>query len=245
LDDHPFILRLLKHAALTKTDLKSFAAVLGPDQLIRRGQDIVIDGVECRNLVFIKSGCAIRYRLLRNGKRQIVNLLLPGDVCGLIGSLFERAAFSVTATTDLVVNTCSLNSYTHLCYSRPHVALAFSWAAIHEAAINAEHIVNLGRRTPIERLAHLLLDVLNRLYDVNSATADSFILPVSQQILADVLGLSVPHLNKVMQQLRSSNLIAEESRQVRIIDMDALKAIAHYQRRQMAPVANLSIAAQS
>ena len=236
LDEHPFAARLLKHVGLGKADLRSLAATFGSDVSIRRGHDIVVDGFECHNLCFIKEGCAIRYRLLRNGKRQIVNLLLPGDVVGLLGSFFERASFSVTATSDLRVNICSLQSYTQLCYSRPQFALALSWIAIHEAAMNAEHIVNLGRRTPIERLSHFLLDVLDRLRVVNRAEADSFTLPVSQQIMADLLGLSVPHLNKMMQELRSLKLITEESRLVNVIDMEALKTLAHYQLRQLAPI---------
>jgi len=207
---------------------------------VRRGHDIVIDGVECRDLCFIKEGCAIRYRLLRNGKRQIISVLLPGDVVGLLGSFFERAAFSVTATSDLIVNACSVESYTQLCYSRPQFALALSWIAIHEAAMNAEHIVNLGRRTPIERLSHFLLDVLGRLRAINLVKGDSFNLPISQQIMADVLGLSVPHLNKMMQQLRSSNLIIDENREVTIIDMEALKSLAHYQLRQHTTVLKFS-----
>ena len=234
--EHPFAARLLKQGGLDKADLKFFIAILGDDVSVGRGHDFVIDGVESRNLCFIKEGCAIRYRVLRNGKRQIVNLLLPGDVIGLLGSFFERAAFSVTTTSSLVVNACSRESYTELCYARPQFALALSWIAIHEAAMNAEHVVNLGRRTPIERLSHFLLDVLNRLHTVNRATADRFILPISQQIMADLLGLSVPHLNKMMQQLRSSNLIADESREVKILDVESLKAIAQYQFRQLAPV---------
>ena len=72
----------------------------------------------------------------------------------------------------------------------------------HEAATYAEHIVDLGRRTPIERLAHLLLEIHARLLDVGRAEKASFDLPFSQEVIADVLGLSVPHLNRVMQQLR-------------------------------------------
>lgn len=234
--DHPFIARVSKNVGLSKADIKAFGALLDGDRTLPRGHDLVIEGVECRNLYFVRDGSAIRYRLLRNSKRQVVSVLLPGDVAGLLGSFFERAAYSVTAITDLIVNKCSLESYVHFCHERPQFALALSWIAVREAALNAEHIVNLGRRTPIERLSHFLLELQSRLRAVGRAKDERFTLPFSQHVMADVLGLSVPHLNKMMQQLRSNKLIADEGRRVTFLDVEALKELAHYQLREFASI---------
>ena len=234
--DHPFIARVSKNVGLSKADIKAFGTILDGDRAVPRGHDLVIEGVECRNLYFVKDGCAIRYRLLRNSKRQVVSVLLPGDIVGLLGSFFERAAYSVTAITNLAVNRCSLESYVQFCRERPQFALALSWIAVREAAMNAEHIVNLGRRTPVERLSHFLLDLQGRLHSVGRANDTSFTLPFSQHVMADVLGLSVPHLNKMMQQLRSSKLIADEDRHVSFVDVEALRELGHYQLREFAPI---------
>ena len=104
-----------------------------------------------------------------------------------------------------------------LCYEQPQFGLALSWLAAHEAAIYAEHIVDLGRRTPLERLAHFLLEIHARLLAVGHAEKTTFDLPFSQEVMADVLGLSVPHLNRVMQQLRAEQLITSRSR---IVELD-------------------------
>jgi CRP-like cAMP-binding protein len=100
---------------------------------------------------------------------------------------------------------------------------------LQEAAIYAEHIVDLGRRTPLERLAHFLLEIHARLLAVGRAEEKSFDLPFSQEVMADVLGLSVPHLNRVMQQLRAEQLIISRSRVVELADMERLRTLAHYQ----------------
>jgi CRP-like cAMP-binding protein len=232
---HPFVARLLQHNGLSAADLKSFVAIVD-DLSIRRRHDLVVDGSEYRKLCFVRDGFAVRYKLLRNGKRQIVNVVLPGDVVGMPNSFYERAAYSVTAITDLTVNVCSLESYVQLCYRRPQFALALCWMAVQEAATNAEHVINLGRRTPLERLSHFLLELHARLRIVSRAEADAFTLPFSQEILADVLGLSVPHLNRMMQQLRADGLIVDKDRKMKFVDADALKALAHYQPHELSPI---------
>jgi len=99
-----------------------------------------------------------------------------------------------------------------------------------------EHIVDIGRRRPVERLAHFLLEIHSRLLAVGLAQKTSFDLSVSQEILADVLGLSVPHLNRAMQQLCKENFISNRSRFIEFFDMSGLKTLAHYQPLNLAPI---------
>ena len=120
--------------------------------------------------------------------------------------------------------------------SQPQFGLALSWLAAYEAAIYAEHIVDIGRRTPAERLAHFLLEIHARLRAVGRAEETSFDLPFSQEVMADVLGLSVPHLNRVMQQLRAERLITSRARLVELTDMASLQTLAHYQPLGLAPI---------
>jgi CRP-like cAMP-binding protein len=236
LNGHPFVTRLLRHVDLGQDDLRSLDAIIDGELSIRRRRDLIVDGYEYRKLGFVKEGFAVRYKLLRNGKRQILNVVLPGDVVGLPGSFYERAAYSVTAVTDLIMNVCSLESYAQLCYQRPQFGLALSWIAVHEATTYAEHIIDVGRRTPLERLSHFLLELHARLRSVGRAEETSFALPFSQEVMADVLGLSVPHLNRMMQQLRTERLIADGDRRVEFTDVSAIQALAHYQPQELAPI---------
>ena len=229
LTGHPFVTRLSRVMKLNAGDLANLEAIVEDERLVARRQDVVVHGSEYRNLCFVRDGFAIRYRLLHSGKRQILNVVAPGDVIGFPVSFFDRSTCSIVALTDLSYSVCQLAAYTRLCYAHPQFGLALSWLAASEAATYAEHIVNLGRRTPSERLAHFLLEFHARLLDVGLAEKTSFDLPFSQEVMADVLGLSVEHLNRVMQQLRADGLITSRARNVAINDMDGLQRLAQYQ----------------
>jgi CRP-like cAMP-binding protein len=240
LDRHPFVVRVMQYVALSAADLKSLDAIIDGEITIRRRRDLVVDGYEYRKLGFVKEGYAMRYKLLRNGKRQILNVILPGDVVGLPGSFHDRALYSVTAISDLRMHVCVLDAYIRLCYQRPQFGLALSWIAVQEATTYAEHIIDVGRRTPIERLSHFLLELYARLRAVGYAEENRFTLPFSQEVMADVLGLSVPHLNRMMQQLRAEKLIADSERQVEFVDIEAMQTLAHYQPLELMPIPRLT-----
>jgi CRP-like cAMP-binding protein len=92
LDQHPFVARLLQHIDLNADDLKTFEALIVDEVTVSRRRDLIVDDYEYRKLSFIRDGYAVRYKLLRNGKRQILNVLLAGDIVGIPGSFLERAA---------------------------------------------------------------------------------------------------------------------------------------------------------
>lgn len=233
---HPFAARLALVMKFGASELRSFEQIIEGEQSIRKKCDLIVAGHAYRNLCFVRDGYAIRYKLLRSGRRQILNVILPGDVVGFLASFFDRSIYSVVAVSDLTCDICSIESYVRLCYEQPQFGLMLSWLAAHEAAIYAEHIVDTGRRTPVERLAHFLLETHARLLSVGRAEAARFNLPFSQEVIADVLGLSVPHLNRVMQQLRADQLIKGRARLIEFNDMTSLQTLAQYQPLDLAPI---------
>src|ERR1041384_4100607 len=236
--DHPFVARLLHWSTFNEGEVTALERIIEAERIIKRRHELVVAGDTYRSLCFVKSGYAIRYKLLRNGKRQILNVILPGDIVGFPVSFFDRSMYSIVAVSDLTYNVCALDSYVGLCFEKPQFGLVLGWIAAYEAAIYAEHIVDLGRRTPVERLAHFLLEMHTRLLNVGPAEATSFNLPFSQEVMADVLGLSVPHLNRVMQQLRADGLIASQARLVQLTDIERLQTLAQYQPLALAPIRN-------
>jgi CRP-like cAMP-binding protein len=236
LNGHPFVARLTRLISLSANDLKNLDSIIEREHFVKKRTDLVVVGHEFRNLCFVRDGYAIRYKLLHSGKRQILNVILPGDVIGFPVSFFDRSIYSVVAISDLTYDVCSLDAYVRLCYEQPQFGLVLSWLAAHEAAIYAEHIVDLGRRTPVERLAHFLLEIHARLLSVGRAEVASFNLPFSQEVMADVLGLSVPHLNRVMQQLRADQLVTSRSRSIELNNVRRLQTLAQYQPLELAPI---------
>lgn len=221
---------------LRPADLKALEAIIADEKSIKKRKDLIVEGTAYRNLCFLKDGYALRYKLLRNGKRQILNIILPGDVIGFPAGFFERSTYSVVALSDLKVNICSMDAYVRFCFDQPQFGLALCWLAVKEAAIYAERIVDIGRRTPVERLVHFLLELHSRMLSAGLAEKTSFNLPISQEVIADTLGLSVPHLNRVMQQLRKERLISDQGRLIEFADIASLQALAHYQPLDFAQI---------
>jgi CRP-like cAMP-binding protein len=235
---HPFVARLHHLGDFGDDDLHRLWALIESEIAVKKRRDLVVDGYEYRKLCFVEEGFAARYKLLRNGKRQVVNLVLPGDVIGLPGSFMQAARYSVIAVTDLKLQVCALESYVGLCHQTPQFALALSWLAVHEATICAEHIISTGRRTPLERLAHFLLEMHSRLAAVGHVSDDEFVLPLSQEIISDALGLSVPHLNRTLGELRAGGLVAMDGHQVELLDRPALELLGHFQPLNLKRIPN-------
>src|SRR5947207_742023 len=111
LAEHPFATRLARLLKLGAADLSGLELIIESDRIVKKRQDLVVVGDEYRNLCFVRDGHAIRYKLLRSGKRQILNVILPGDVIGFPVSFFDRSIYSIVAVTDLTYNICPLESY--------------------------------------------------------------------------------------------------------------------------------------
>jgi CRP-like cAMP-binding protein len=232
LDDwsgHPFVARLKRYITLTGADIQELGQLIEHHATVEKRRDLVVDGYEYRKLCFVADGYGARYKLLRNGKRQILNVILPGDVIGMPGSFLERATYSVVAISEMRIHVCSIDAYVQLCYRRPQFGLALSWLAVHEAAFYAERIIDTGRRTPIERLAHFLLELHSRLALIGRAAPTGFDLPFSQEVMGDALGLSVPHLNRMLSQLRFEGLVTFANRRVEFPDLQAIHVRAQFQ----------------
>lgn len=234
--ESPFTTRLKHFVELTLDDIKTLHALIEYEAAVEKRRDLVVDGYPYSKLCFVKDGMAARYKVLRNGKRQIVDLLIPGDIVGVPGSFLDRAPFSVVALTDMRLEVCSHDAFIAACYRRPKFALALSWLAVQHATLYAERIVDIGRRTPLERLAHFLLEMHARLMMVGRAEPTAFDLPVSQEVMSDALGLSVPHLNRMLTRLRSAGMLVVSGRRVQFTDAKSLEVLAHFQSATLARI---------
>jgi len=232
--DHPFVIKLSRSVRLDDDDLTALAQLLDRKLAVKKGKDIIVEGYEYKGLHIVENGFAIRYKLLHNGKRQIVNILLPGDIIGFPACFFEYAAFSVMAIGKMNLNYVPLDAFAALCLKRANIATALVWFAAREAAIYAEHIIDTGRREPLERLAHFLLEMHARLKAVGHASENSFEMLLSQESIGDAVGLSAPHVNRMLAELRTEGLIAMDGHEIRILDRAALQILGEFQSSYLA-----------
>lgn len=193
------------------------------------GSDLVVEGDACDRVYILREGWSCSYKMLEDGRRQVLNFGLPGDFLGLRASLFEAAGHSVQALTDITVSSFSVERLLETCRRHPEFILALQWSAAREQEMLSEHLVSLGRRSAYQRLAHLLLELLNRLRLVGLADKQSYSLPLTQEILADTLGLSIVHINRTLRKLRERGLVRVQRRQVVIPDVGRLSAAALFE----------------
>lgn len=203
---------------------------------VRRDQDVVVHGYKYDSLFVLNDGVAIRYNVTHDGRRQIANFVLPGDLIGFPVCLFENAICSISMLTDASVTAIPLERVHMLFRESPRLAEAMFWQAARETAMYVEHIVNIGRRPAYERVAHLLLELLHRLQIIGMATPRSFELPLTQEVIADALGLSVVHVNRTFRRLREGGLLNVEDGRFVFMDVEALSRLAGFDGSYLARV---------
>lgn len=202
----------------------------------RSGQEIVSEGRRCNSVFLILAGFAIRYRILRDGQRQILNFLLPGDFAGVTNCHFGTAIFSVKTLTPATVAPIPLPKLMGLFHTHPRLAAQLFWLFSVRDAVVAERLIAIGRRPAPERIAHLLLELLTRLQTVGLADERSFRLPLTQEVISDVLGLSIPYVNRVLQQLRAAGLVRISGHVVVVENIEELSALADFEQTYLKPL---------
>ena len=192
------------------------------------GEDLVCEGDRCDSVRVFLSGWACRYKALEDGRRQIVSLVLPGDTCDAHVYLLSFMDHSIATLTPVVYSELDRAAFERLVSADISVAEAFQCETLAARAIQREWAINLGRRDALERVAHMICELFERLKVVGMVEGNSFAFPVTQTDLADAMGLSTVHLNRTLQELRASGLITLRDRSLTILDFQALANTAMF-----------------
>ena len=232
----PFTHRLSQYVPLSSAEIPLLLELQSGNRSICRGREIITEGRPCRTFFIVTAGVLIRYRVLRDGRRQVVSLVIPGDIAGVPGCFFENALYSVRTLTDAVVSPVPFARVLRLFHTHPQLAAKICWSFTYEAAIYAEHLITVARRSALERVAHFLLELLTRLQAINLADERSFWLPLTQELIADALGLSIPYVNRVLRSLRDDDLVTIKDKVVVIKDAEALSTLVDFERSYLKPL---------
>jgi len=228
--DHPLLRKLGRFGRLSPAERKAVLDLLQHREEIAPETALVQQGEKLSDAVVIESGWAARYRTLEDGRRQIMNFLLPGDLFDLCAFLLIKSDHAVGTITACTVNRVPINQVTRLFERHPRLGSALWMGGLQEEAILRERILSLGRRNAEERTAHLLYELWVRLAQVGERDGKSFELPLTQPILADALGLTSVHVSRTLRKLRKRGLIEMARRRVTILkprDEDAYGEFGH------------------
>jgi CRP-like cAMP-binding protein len=219
----PMVLTLARCAALSAADQKILAAAVTSTRDLRRDQDLIREGEQPTECHIILDGVLCRYKLLPEGRRQIVGIQVPGDLCDLSGLVMGHMDHSVGTLTAAKVAVIPHAPLRTIMDEHPAIAAALWQEIASDASIAREWVANVGRRTAYQRVAHLLCEVGSRLQAAGHASDGSFEWPLTQQEVADATGVTTIHVNRMFRQLREDRLIAMQGSTIRVPDWARLR----------------------
>lgn len=215
--------------ALTEAELCVLEGLHKQRRTFVAGSDLVHQGQSDQSAYILVSGWACSYKILPDGERQIVDFHIPGDFLGLRSVVLHTSDHSIEPVTDIEVTEVYVSDLFEVFSNTPRLATAVLWAASRDEAMVVEHLVGIGRRGASERVAHFLLELGARLSIVGLGSKAGYDCPLSQYLLADALGLSSVHVNRVLRHLREQGLITFRDGVVTFDDYDRLVEFAEFE----------------
>jgi CRP-like cAMP-binding protein len=225
---NPLLRKLANFTELSAEEKSAVDACCGDVRYFAAGEDVISQGDRTGGVKLLLEGFACRYKVLEDGRRQVVAYFVPGDLCDLRVFILKRMDHSIGAVCASKVATISPENVLRLTHNYPSLTRALWWSTLVEEAIAREWIVNVGQRNALERMAHLFCELLYRFRAVGLNDGMSCTLPLTQVELAETLGLSSVHVNRTLQALRKRKLITLENGTLTIDNLDELKELSFF-----------------
>ena len=201
---------------------------LKTDQImIDADRSIIREGQTDAPLYTLLTGWAYRFKTLSDGRRQILNFLLPGDFIGVQQKMGDAAAHGVQSLTQVMLCVFRRDALWEFHRSAPTLGFAITWLTAHEESLVDDTLLSVGRRSAEERIATLLVLLFKRMAALlPDAGAKDVPFPLTQQHIADGLGLSLVHTNKTLRKLERRGLHRIDDGRLHLLDVKALTRIA-------------------
>lgn len=219
----------------TEAEIEFIASMRTDQVVIRAGRPITLEGAQSSPLFSLFSGWAFRYKTLPDDRRQVLNFLLPGDVIGFQANMLGEVVHGVEALTDVILCRHSRDKIWPLYQNYPELAFDTTWLTAKEESLVDEFLLSVGRRTAPERIAMLIVHLFKRALALQPGATDTISLPVHQQHIADALGLSLVHTNKMLRRLQRHGFFRFQRQQLQMLDLPGLERVANYREPRVRP----------
>jgi CRP-like cAMP-binding protein len=193
---------------------------------VERGATVLAEGSASAHFYTVLSGWGFRYKLLEDGRRQIVNYVMPGDLVGLQGTLMGEMQHSVEALSPMTLCVFDRDNLFRLYEKHPSLAYDITWIASREECMLDENLLSIGRRSAAERVAYLITFLAQRAAGTGIGRGSR--IPITQQHVADTLGLSLVHTNRTIRKLVARKLVAWGDGGATVLEPEGLETLAHW-----------------
>ncbi|WP_370158236.1 Crp/Fnr family transcriptional regulator [Salipiger bermudensis] len=224
----PLTRKLSAFVALSEAELAVLARLHGRRRSFVAGRDMAHQGQSDQAAYILSAGWVCSYKIQPDGTRQIVDFQVPGDFLGLRSVLLRTSDHSFEPIVDVEAAEVLTGDLLEAFAQTPRLATAILWAASRDEAMVVEHLVGIGRRDAGARMAHFLLELGSRLALVGMGSKEGYDCPLTQYHLADALGLSAVHVNRVLRQLRERGLVTFRDGHVAFHDNSGLAELAGF-----------------
>lgn len=229
----PLYARLAARDELSAKERDALRSIAGPPRVVAAGSDMIIEGSRATRSTLVTDGYCTRYRMMEGGERQITSIHVAGDFVDLHSFLLKVMDHSVSALSNCTVVHFEHSDLETITRQYPHLTRLLWLSTLLDTAIHREWIVGLGRLSAFARLAHLICELYIRLKVIGAADDSGFVLPITQVELADALGISSVHVNRVLQEMRDEQLVVWKGARVDIVNWQKLSEAAEFDTRYL------------
>ena len=226
--DNALVAKMSKFSDLCESDILAIERVCSNQREVPANHDLAREGEGLNALTVILQGWACRYKTFLEGTRQITGFLLPGDCCDTHISVLDVMDHDISTLTRCRVASVPRARVEELLATRADLARGFYWSQLVAEDTLRAWMANMGRRTSVQRVAHLMCELYTRGRDVGLVRRNSLALELTHAVIGDALGLTAVHVCRVLKKLRLTGYMELKSGFLTISDLDALARLAGF-----------------
>lgn len=223
-----FVEKISAFGNLAPADIAVLTDVTDLPRQVPKLRDLIREGDKPDRVIVVLDGWACRYKVLPTGTRQIMAFLMPGDSCDLHIGLLREMDHSIQTLSTAQIATIPRARMEAMLVDHPAIARAMYVSQLVDEGTLRAWIVSMGRRNSLERVAHLMCELYLRAHDIGLTVDTTLELPLSQTVLADALGLTPVHINRVLKTLRIDGAMTLQRGSLKIEDPLRLARIAGF-----------------
>ncbi|WP_441237538.1 Crp/Fnr family transcriptional regulator [Bradyrhizobium sp. 930_D9_N1_4] len=229
----PLFERLEATTGADSGDLEALAALPFILRHYRENESVLRDGEQPSECCLIVDGFCVRSKTIPDGRRQILSIHIPGDLPNLQNLHYGTVDHDLVALSDCTLAFIGHKALKDLIRERPGVGDMFWRDTLVDAAISREWIVNVGQRSTYNRLAHLIVELRERLRLVGRVIDNTFAIPLTQEQLGEAMGVTSVHTNRILRDLRVDGVLELQRGTVKILNEHKLQELAQFDGRYL------------